>query len=100
MLAIVPLSLYAGKKTLRPGGFTPAESDMETGLRTITRKGYGDQAREAFRVLSGLAISRHGMTADSRSTALETFDSPSRRSTKVIGTSATRHPLRIATNNI
>ena len=39
------------------------------------------------------------MIADSISTALETFDSPSRRSTNVIGTSAMRQPSRAATKH-
>jgi hypothetical protein len=29
MLAMVPLSLYAGKKTLRPAGFSEAGADMQ-----------------------------------------------------------------------
>jgi hypothetical protein len=30
MLAMVPLSLYAGKKTLRPAGFGAGDADMES----------------------------------------------------------------------
>src|SRR4051812_41001765 len=42
-------------------------------------------------------ISRHGATADSIRTARDSFDSPRRRSTKVIGTSLMRLPRRAAT---
>ena len=30
MLAMVPLSLYAGKKTLRPAGFGAGDADMKS----------------------------------------------------------------------
>ena len=44
--------------------------------------------------------SRHGVTADSTITARDSFDSPCRRSTKVIGTSAIVKPRRDATKSI
>jgi hypothetical protein len=47
-----------------------------------------------------LKTSRHGVIADSINTPRETFDSPSRRSTKVIGTSAIRQPSRAAPNSV
>ena len=37
MLAMVPLSLYAGKKTLRPAGF-PAEASMEKDHKHSTKR--------------------------------------------------------------
>ena len=50
-------------------------------------------AREIF-------VSRHGVTADSTITARDSFDSPRRRSTKVIGTSPIVNPRRDATKSI
>jgi hypothetical protein len=34
MLAMVPLSLYAGKKTLRPAGLSAGNADMEKASKT------------------------------------------------------------------
>ena len=45
-------------------------------------------------------ISFQGVIADSIITARESFDSPRRRSTNVMGTSTTRRPRRVATYSI
>src|SRR5437773_564142 len=39
MLAMVPLSLYAGKKTLRPAGFSAGTADMKKPLNHSTKRG-------------------------------------------------------------
>ena len=56
--------------------------------------------RRHGRLKSDLRRSRHGVTAASSSTPPESFDVPSRRSTKMIGTSPTRAPRRCASKII
>src|SRR5262245_33932230 len=98
-LAIVPPSLYAGKKMLSPGGRGTRESAIGDdkpyhGNTLRARKAVEPRLDPAYQ--RGRAASRHGRIADSMITAHESFDAPSRRSTKVIGTSAHRKPARDA----
>src|SRR4030095_4256405 len=90
-LAIVPPSLYAGKKMLSPGGRGARESAIGDdtpyhGNTLRTRSGGGGSPLSRERP-PGRPASRHGTIADSTITGHESFDAPSRRSTKVIGTS-------------
>src|SRR5262245_61833856 len=96
-LAIVPPSLYAGKKMLSPGGRGARDSAIEEDkpyhgntLRTMGRRAVlldpGPALARPTRQ-RGRAASRHGTIADSTITGHESFDAPSRRSTNVIGTS-------------
>src|SRR5205809_7142776 len=51
MLAMVPLLLYAGKKTLRPAGFSAGAADMKRPLNHSTKR--GSTRRRAPRVSRG-----------------------------------------------
>src|SRR5262245_125516 len=93
-LAIVPPSLYAGKKMLSPGGRGERESaigdDKPYHGNTLPTMGRCNAYQR------GRPARRHGMITDSTITGHDSFDAPSRRSTKVIGTSAHRNPARDA----
>ena len=62
------------------------------GEAMITRAGIEGGAVYALSADLREAMRRHGVSADSISTAFDSFDSPSRRSTNVIGTSANCSP--------
>ena len=113
MLAMVPLSLYAGKKTLRPAGLPSGQVGQVRQVGKVGQVGQVGRVGQVPRVgppylphppylpcRVRVATSRHGVSIDSTSTPAESFDWPTRRSTNVIGTSAVRQPWEAATCNI
>src|SRR5436190_83013 len=65
----------------------------------VTRGHYGD-AGGRWPTRPPRITSRHGVSSDSSSTVEETFEYPSWRSTKTIGTSPIVQPRRAASNSI